>query len=111
MYYRYKSAEKATKQKPSMEVEKDLKHGSYGGLLFDKRWQVRRSQILAKDHHRCVVCQSINELQVHHRQYHYYRSMQKFKSPWDYPDKLLITLCENCHRRGHSKFKVPIIYI
>jgi hypothetical protein len=48
---------------------------------------------------------------VHHRQYHYVVRINKFKAPWDYPDHLLISLCESCHGRGHSKFKIPIISI
>ncbi len=88
-----------------------LRHGSYGLLLFDKRWRSRRQEILEKDGSQCVVCYSGEELQVHHRQYHYYKTIKKFKAPWDYPDRLMITLCNKCHQKGHNLFKVPIIYI
>jgi hypothetical protein len=50
-------------------------------------------------------------LQVHHRQYHFIVSQQKFRLPWEYPNHLLITLCESCHNRGHNKYKVPTINI
>ncbi|KIO78320.1 hypothetical protein TH53_04320 [Pedobacter lusitanus] len=87
------------------------KHGSYGALLFDKRWKDKRSIILTRDLNQCVICGLTDNLQVHHRQYHYLTALKKFKAPWQYSDKTLITLCNSCHQRGHSKFKVPIIKI
>jgi hypothetical protein len=86
-------------------------HGSYGALLFDPRWKTKRLEIINRDSHSCVICKSNNGLQVHHRQYHFIVQQNQFKLPWDYPHNLLITLCESCHSRGHSKFKVPTINI
>jgi hypothetical protein len=92
-------------------VSDNISHGSYGALLFDQRWKVRRLEILERDHHKCCNCGSANSLQVHHRQYHYITAEQRFKTPWNYPDNLLISLCEKCHSRGHVLYKVPIIKI
>ena len=86
-------------------------HGSYGALLFDPRWKQRRAEILARDSELCMICAGSEDLQVHHRQYHFIKEQQGFKVPWDYEDRLLITLCKNCHNRGHGKFNVPIIVI
>lgn len=86
-------------------------HGTYGALLFDKRWKSKREEILTRDGFRCVICNSNDELQVHHRQYHFIRATQKFKAPWDYENYLMITLCERCHSKGHSKYKVPNVYL
>ncbi len=86
-------------------------HGSYGALLFHPNWKARRKQILDRDMHRCVHCSSEKDLQVHHRQYHFVASQQKFRLPWDYPDHLLITLCESCHNDGHNRYKVPTMTI
>ncbi|MGF7039117.1 HNH endonuclease [Mucilaginibacter lappiensis] len=86
-------------------------HGTYGALLFDSRWKERRSLILNRDGHRCVICSKSENLQVHHRQYHFVLSTNQFKPPWDYQNELLITLCKSCHNRGHSKFKVPTLTI
>jgi len=86
-------------------------HGTYGALLFHPLWRSRREEILRRDLSKCVICKSSNALQVHHRQYHFVVKRNQFKLPWDYPDQLLICLCESCHKRGHSKFKVPIINI
>lgn len=86
-------------------------HGSYGNLLFDPRWKAKRAEIMLRDKGSCVICKSTNELQVHHRQYQYVKFAKGFKVPWEYDNKLLITLCKGCHQRGHSKYKVPILII
>src|SRR5690606_6779002 len=86
-------------------------HGTYGALLFTKEWKNKRLEILNKDGHCCVICKSNEGLQVHHRQYHFVVDQNQFKLPWEYPNNLLITLCESCHKRGHSQYKVPTINI
>lgn len=86
-------------------------HGTYGGMLFDKRWKAKRLEILDRDDNACVICKGGLQLQVHHRQYHFIVNQNQFKPPWDYPNHLMITLCESCHKRGHNKFKVPTINI
>jgi hypothetical protein len=86
-------------------------HGSYGALLFHPKWKEKRKEILTRDKNQCIHCKQNKNLQVHHRQYHFVLDLQQFRMPWDYPDHLLITLCEPCHSRGHSKFKVPVINV
>jgi hypothetical protein len=88
-----------------------LTHGSYGALLFHPSWKAKRKEILSRDMHRCIHCKGNTSLQIHHRQYHFIVSQQKFRLPWEYPDHLLITLCELCHNRGHNKYKVPTVNI
>lgn len=87
------------------------KHGGYGALLFRTEWKEKRKSILTRDGNKCVNCNEIRELEVHHRQYIFVKQIQKFNDPWDYPDQALITLCKSCHGRGHTKFEVPIIYL
>jgi len=87
------------------------KHGTYGALLFDKRWITKRSEIILRDQGCCVICKSSKGLQVHHRQYHFIKALDQYKAPWDYENHLMITLCEKCHTRGHSKFRVPKIHL
>lgn len=86
-------------------------HGTYGALLFHPKWKAKRMEILTRDGHKCVNCKSDKDLQIHHRQYHFIVSQNQFQLPWDYPDHLLITLCELCHSRGHNKYKVPTIIL
>jgi hypothetical protein len=89
----------------------EIKHGSYGGLLFHPKWKAKRAEILTRDNNRCIICTNSNKLEVHHRQYHMIKETGHFKPPWDYPDNLLITLCVRCHQRGHAKYKVPTIQV
>ena len=86
-------------------------HGSYKGLLLTKEWKAKRKEILQRDNLRCRCCKKETDLQVHHRQYHYSLVLRKFRKPWEYPNELLITLCELCHQRGHQKYNVPVKYI
>ena len=97
--------------KPTIDIRDNQNHGTYGALLFDERWRLKRKKIIERDNNCCVICKNSDSLQVHHRQYHFIKALQEFKSPWDYEDYLLITLCEKCHSRGHNKFKVPNVYL
>lgn len=64
---------------------------TYSEKLRDPRWQKKRLQIFDRDGWKCVICGAADKnLQVHHA---VYRKMD----PWDYPDYLYQTLCENCH--------------
>lgn len=64
----------------------------YAALYRDPRWQRKRLLILERDEWACQLCfDGESTLNVHHR---YYR---KGAPPWDYPDRVLVTLCEDCH--------------
>lgn len=64
----------------------------YSDKLRDPRWQKKRLEIFERDDWTCQSCfNSESTLVVHHRRY------IADRDPWDYPDSLLITLCENCH--------------
>lgn len=65
---------------------------TYSDLLKDPRWQKKRLEILARDEWKCQSCyDSETTLHVHHKHYH------KGHKPWEYEDRELVTLCENCH--------------
>jgi 5-methylcytosine-specific restriction endonuclease McrA len=83
----------------------------YNTLLLSPQWQQKRKTILKRDDHKCRCCRSSKSLQVHHRQYHVIKTMNQFKQPWKYENKYLITLCDKCHKAGHSKFRVPVFSI
>lgn len=121
--YRHLNFKSTTTYRRFVQADKDLKqsnlepnlyeiptHGTYGALLFRPEWRAKREEILRRDKN-CVICNGATALQVHHRQYHFIVRENKFRLPWEYSDNLLITLCESCHKRGHSKFKVPTINI
>jgi hypothetical protein len=70
------------------------KANSYSEKLRDPRWQKKRLEILERDGWTCRECfDTESTLVVHHRKY------LPGKDPWDYPEKLLITLCEGCHEQ------------
>ncbi|MEN0052374.1 MAG: hypothetical protein AAGC65_01830 [Mucilaginibacter sp.] len=106
---RYRMAPAAGSVAAGVLPEEVPAHGTYGVLLFDPRWKAKRAEIVSRDGNACVICRGEDELQVHHRQYHFILVAGAFKMPWDYEDHLLITLCRSCHQRGHSKFKVPTL--
>lgn len=65
---------------------------SYQEKLKDPRWQKRRLEILERDGWNCQLCHdSESTLVVHHRRY-----LPNIE-PWDSPDELLVTLCQECH--------------
>ena len=107
---RYQDLADQMSKEPMIEPKAET-HGTYGVLLFDRRWVGKRAEIILRDNNRCVICSSHEKLQVHHRQYHFIKALKQFKAPWDYEDYLMITLCEKCHSRGHSKFRVPNLYV
>lgn len=58
------------------------------------RWQKKRLKIMERDSFTCRLCDSKTEtLNVHHKEY------LRGRDPWDYEERLLITLCEGCHAR------------
>lgn len=91
-----------------IESISSLNHPPSGTTLSDPRWLTKKKEILERDKYRCVNCRSENNLEIHLRQYHYSVSLNMFVNPWQYDNNLLITLCENCHRQGHSLYQVPV---
>ena len=76
----------------------------YNDLLMDERWIAKRNEIYTRDSYRCKVCGLGNRIvQVHHKVY-YSRT-----DPWDYPNHLLITVCEKCHKQIHDTTKIKTI--
>jgi 5-methylcytosine-specific restriction endonuclease McrA len=84
-----------------------IEHNYYSDLLKDPRWKFKSKEIIRRDQEKCVICNSKENLQVHHRQYHYSVTLKKKKDPWDYNDVYLITLCQDCHIRGHQLYNIP----
>jgi hypothetical protein len=65
----------------------------YSEKLRDPRWQKKRLEILERDKFTCQYCGHDDlTLTVHHKTYN------KKTEPWEYPDDMLITLCEGCHK-------------
>lgn len=72
---------------------------TYSEKLKDPKWQKKRLEVMQRDEFRCVRCNDDSKtLNVHHQYY------IKGRDPWDYPEMLLITLCEDCHEVEHNDF-------
>lgn len=70
---------------------------NYVEKLKDPRWQKKRLEILERDNWTCQCCLSTEStLHVHHKIY-------EKCDPWEYDDKYLTTLCDECH------FAEPVI--
>jgi hypothetical protein len=78
---------------------------NYQLLLKHPKWFEKRSQIIKRDMNRCIVCGSSDKIEVHHRQYHFSKSLKSFVPPWGYKNSYLITLCNSCHDTGHKTYK------
>jgi 5-methylcytosine-specific restriction endonuclease McrA len=69
---------------------------SYSEKLKDPRWQKKRLEILERDGWACRFCGCKEKtLHAHHTIY-------LKPDPWDYPDKVIITLCDDCHEAEHE---------
>jgi hypothetical protein len=67
---------------------------TYSDKLKDPRWQKKRLEILDRDGFSCCSCgDKESTLHIHHKRY------LKGKEPWEYENDLLVTLCEDCHKR------------
>jgi len=65
---------------------------SYSKKLQNPKWQKKRLEIMRRDKFKCKLCgDEETQLHVHHKEYF------NGNDPWDYDNKFLITLCEDCH--------------
>lgn len=93
------------------QIREAAKQLTYAELLNFQQWKDMRELVLSRDLRQCRVCNSPHNLEVHHRQYHKEKHSQLKYLPWEYDLQLLITLCRNCHQKGHEKFIVKSINI
>lgn len=70
---------------------------SYREKLRNPRWQRRRLEMMEVAGFACQHCGAEDKtLAVHHRRYF------RGRDPWEYPDELLLVLCEDCHEAEHA---------
>jgi len=80
---------------------------NYSDKLKDPRWQKKRLEIMQRDDWSCGICLDDSKtLNVHHKMYN------SNLEPWEYPNEMLITLCDECHQRekGREKTEAELIY-
>ena len=80
---------------------------AYAKLLRHPKWWAKRKEILDRDGNACRNCQSTEKLQVHHKQYHFKKSLNRHVPPWEYHSKYMVTLCKKCHDLGHKQYDIP----
>lgn len=83
---------KVTTPKKEPQTRKE----EYCQQLEHPLWLKKRDVILERDHHQCALCGSTTNLQVHHIRY------SQGKKAWEYPNAVLLTLCNECHQKVHS---------
>jgi len=67
---------------------------TYAEKLRDPRWQRLRLKIMERDGFACRRCgDTESTLHVHHGYY------ERGLEPWEYDQRTLHTLCENCHEQ------------
>ena len=91
------------------EKRQKIQDLSYEDLLKTEEWREKRQKILNRDNNKCVYCGKTHNLQVHHKYYSKYPNGFRVY-PWNYPDDALITLCDECHKKVHSKKKIKTYY-
>jgi hypothetical protein len=70
---------------------------NYSEQLKSPLWQRKRLKIMERDNFQCKVCESKSkQLTVHHFQY------KSNAMAWDYENSMLITLCNDCHKKTHE---------
>ena len=73
----------------------------YKQQYLDPRWQKKRLEVLKQANWKCEKCKSEKKtLHVHHKKYF------KDRDVWDYANKYLICLCEDCHEETTEKQKM-----
>ncbi len=80
---------------------------TYKQLLNTFEWSVKRFKILRRDKFACSKCDHIKsrkQLQVHHTEY------IDGLMPWEYEDKYLVTLCDECHSTHHGHKNLQAIF-
>lgn len=71
-----------------------LKTMPYEKYLQTEHWKATRKKALKKANYKCEVCNSIEELNVHHKTYEH---------RGEEPPEDLIVLCHHCHAKFHDK--------
>lgn len=71
---------------------------TYAEQLLDSRWLAKREEILERDRYGCKRCAVFGRTGLHVHHLAYYGGLMA----WEYPDRLLITLCELCHTKEHQ---------
>lgn len=62
--------------------------------MQSQKWRLLSNYIKVRDKHQCQLCNSKQQLEVHH---------QTYENLFNEKEEDLITLCRNCHQQIHNK--------
>lgn len=81
-------------RRPTRRAAGRVREEEYRAYLLSPEWKARREEALERAGHRCQICYSAGDLEVHHRTY------QRFghEAPGD-----LTVLCTACHALYHGR--------
>lgn len=75
------------------------------------KWHRQRDRVAERDNHTCQGC-GWNEEEAGTLSGHHIEPLRTTRFDWnDYPDELVVTLCEKCHHKSESqpgRFKTPV---
>ena len=77
---------------------------TYQEQLETEDWKHKREAIISRDWGMCTQCMSSVKLNVHHTKY-----INDGRMAWEYPNSMLTTLCEKCHRGFHASHGIITI--
>lgn len=97
-----KELKKESKPKKKKKQKTITRKESYYDDLTNPLWFKKRASILERDKHQCKLCGSKDNLHVHHLKY------VDGRHAWEYPNKNLITLCQDCHEKVHADKNNPL---
>lgn len=82
---------------------------TYAEQMKDVRWLSKRLEVIKRDGNICQEChkqaKDVSFITVHHNFYF----NRRYKYAWDYPLKMLTTLCWECHK--HRSDAVDLIHM
>jgi len=71
---------------------------TYADQLNHPLWKMKKNRVMAENNCRCQHCgRQDAQMQVHHVHY------IKGRMAWEYPDEMMMCLCEWCHQRWHDE--------
>lgn len=89
---------------------RDFSSYNKGGYT-DERWRTKKEIILQRDNYKCQICNSNQNLEVHHINYKDDNGNNVYGMPWRSPNRNLVTLCSCCHQKFDKEYCEDTIFI
>ena len=84
-----------TKSEPDVDINQKLEY------MKSNEWKQKRLLVLARDNHKCIICGSDSNLEVHHTSY---------KTLYNEDLNDLVTLCRYHHQLQHEYYGINNIH-